>query len=173
MDWNSIFLPDVPVSEIILRGSVMYITLFVLLRIVLKRQTGGLGITDVLLVVLIADAAQNAMAGRYNSIADGVVLVSTIVFWSYAFDWLGYQLRWFRKLIEPPPLMLVQDGKMLRKNMRHELITEEELMSQIREQGLDNLDNVKKAYMESDGQISVVQYEQEHQNKGGRKMQGK
>lgn len=169
MDWKSIFLPDVPLAEIALRGSVMYITLFVLLRIVLKRQTGGLGVTDLLLVVLIADASQNAMAGGYNSIAGGIVLVVTIVLWSYAFDWLGYHIPWFSRLTEPPPLLLVEDGGMLRKNMRRELITEEELLSQLREQGVDDIKKVKKAFIESDGQISVVQHEQEQKKREKRR----
>jgi uncharacterized membrane protein YcaP (DUF421 family) len=63
MDWKSIFLLDLPVFEILLRGSVMYIALFVLLRVVLKRQSGSLGMTDLILITLIADASQNAMAG--------------------------------------------------------------------------------------------------------------
>ena len=80
MDWKSLFLPDVPLFEIILRGSVLYITLFVLLRVVLKRQAGSLGMTDLLLITLLADASQNAMAGGYNSILSGIVLVCTIIF---------------------------------------------------------------------------------------------
>lgn len=171
MDWSAIFLPDVPLTEIILRGSVIYITLFVLMRIVLKRQSGGLGVTDLLLVVLIADASQNAMSGGYNSIVGGVVLVCTIIFWSYLLDWLGFKFSWLNRLIEPPPLLLVQDGKMLRRNMRHELITEDELLSHIREQGLDDIRRVKKAYIESDGQISVVQDEQKRQTKSKRRGQ--
>jgi uncharacterized membrane protein YcaP (DUF421 family) len=169
MDWESIFLPDVPLLEIIVRGSVMYITLFILLRVVLKRQTGGLAVTDLLLVVLIADASQNAMSGGYNSIAGGIVLVTTIVFWSYAFDWLGYKYSWFRRLSEPPPLLLVHEGNMLRRNMRHELITEDELMTQIRKHGLDDIKQVKEAYMESDGQISIVHYEEKGEKKEERK----
>src|SRR5919106_3656331 len=135
MDWKSIFLPDIPLAEIVLRGSVTYISLFVLLRIILKRQTGSLGMTDLLLITLIADASQNAMAGEYKSLPDGIVLVSTIIFWSYTLDWLGFKIPWFGRLIEPPPLALIKDGKLLRRNMRHELITEAELMSQLREQG--------------------------------------
>ena len=61
LDWHSIFVPDIPFLEIILRGSVMYLSLVVLLRIVLKRQTGTLGMTDLLLITLLADASQNAM----------------------------------------------------------------------------------------------------------------
>jgi uncharacterized membrane protein YcaP (DUF421 family) len=169
MDWESIFLPDVPLLEIILRGSLTYIALFILLRVVLKRQTGSLGMTDLLLVTLIADASQNAMAGEYQSFPAGIVLVSTIIFWSYAFDWLSFRFDWFSRLIEPAPLLLIKDGKMLRKNMRKELITEEELMSQLREQGLDDLEKVKEAFIESNGQFSVVQHEQKPQRKTKRK----
>jgi uncharacterized membrane protein YcaP (DUF421 family) len=171
MDWKSLFSFDVPVLEIILRGSVMYISLFILLRIVLKRQAGSLGITDLLLITLIADASQNAMAGQYMSLPAGIVLVSTIIFWSYTFDWLSYKFPWFNRLTEPPPLPLIKDGKMLRKNMRRELITEDELMSQLREQGLDDVGKVKKAFMESDGHISVVQQVQRHQRRSDRKRE--
>lgn len=160
MDWKSIFLPDVPLFEIILRGSAMYITLFILLRIVLKRQVGSLGMTDLLLITLLADASQNAMAGEYKSVPDGIVLVGTIIFWNYALDWLSFRFPWFSRLVEPPPLPLIRNGRLLRRNMRHELITEEELLGQLREQGLDDVEKVKEAYIESDGRISVVQRDQ-------------
>ena len=169
MDWKSIFLPDVPLLEIILRGSVMYITLFVLLRLVLKRQTGSLRMTDLLLITLIADASQNAMAGAYTSIPNGIVLASTIIFWSYTFDWLGYRFEWFRRLTEPSPLPLIQDGKLLRRNLRQELITEDEVKSQLREQGLEDWAQVKEAFMESDGHISVIPYEGKQKGGGKRK----
>jgi uncharacterized membrane protein YcaP (DUF421 family) len=169
MDWKSIFSLDVPVFEIILRGSVIYISLFIFLRVVLKRQAGSLGMTDLLLITLIADASQNAMAGEYKSVSSGIMLVSTIIFWSYAFDWLSYKSPWLHRLIEPPPLPLIKDGKLLRKNMRHELITEEELISQIREQGLEDVGEVKEAYMESDGHISVVKQDQRRQTRAKRK----
>lgn len=159
MDWKSIFLPETPLLEIILRGSIMYITLFALLRLVLKRQTGNLRMTDLLLIILIADASQNAMAGDYKSLPDGILLVGTIMFWSYAFDWLAFRFEWFRRLIEPPPLPLIREGKLLRKNMRSELITEDELMSQLREEGLERVEQVKEAHVESDGRISVIKRE--------------
>ena len=169
MDWNSLFSFDVPVLEIILRGSVIYISLFILLRVVLKRQAGSLGMTDLLLITLIADASQNAMAGQYSSLSAGIVLVSTIIFWSYAFDWLSYKFPWFNRLTEPRPLLLIRDGQMLRQNMRRELITEDELMSKLREEGLDEMGRVKEAFMESDGHISVIQQEQRRKSRNTRK----
>lgn len=166
MDWKSIFLPDIPLLEIILRGSVMYIALFILLRLVLKRQTGDLRMTDLLLITLIADASQNGMAGDYKSISGGILLVGTIMFWDYAFDWLAFRFDWFQRLVAPPPLPIIKNGKLLRRNMRSELITEEELMSQLREQGLEHLEQVKEAFVESDGHISVLKRDQKSSDKG-------
>jgi uncharacterized membrane protein YcaP (DUF421 family) len=165
MDWKSLLSLDIPLLEIIVRGTVMYIALFILLRMVLKRQAGGLGMTDLLLITLIADASQNAMAGEYRSLPAGIILVATILFWSYALDWIGYRLPWFGRLIEPPPLPLIRDGKLLRRNMRRELVTEEELQSQVRLQGLEDVKQVRTANMESDGQISIIPYEQSRKRK--------
>ncbi len=159
VDWQGVFVPDTPLVEIFVRGTIIYLGIFVLLRLVLRRETGGVGITDLLVVVLLADAAQNAMAGQYNSVSDGLFLVLTIIFWSYALQWVGYHNKTVREWLDPPPLLLVKDGKILRKNLRRELVTEEELMSQIRLQGASDLSEVKAAHMESDGQISVVSRE--------------
>jgi uncharacterized membrane protein YcaP (DUF421 family) len=159
-DWNALFLPDVPFLEILIRGSVMYLGLFLMLRVVLKRQTGTLGMTDLLLITLLADASQNAMAGEYTSLPDGIVLVATIIFWNFLFDWLSVKSEWFERLIEPLPLPLIRQGKLLRRNMRSELITERELLGKLREQGVEDLSKVKLAKIESDGQISVIQYQE-------------
>ena len=169
MDWKSIFLPDVSIFEIMLRGSLMYISLFILLRVILKRQTGTLGMTDLLLITLLADASQNAMAGEYKSLPDGIGLVATIIFWNYLFDWLSFRSEWFARLIEPAPLALIKNGKLLRRNMRQELITDAELMTQLREQGLDDVAKVKEAYIESDGRISVIQKKQKQHERPERK----
>ncbi len=156
VDWAAVFLPDAPLLEIFVRGTVVYLALFTLLRVVLKRQSSGVGVTDVLVIVLIADAAQNAMAGDYKSVPDGVLLVATIIFWSYALDWLSFRSAWVERLITPPPLELVRNGIMLRDNMRQELITVGDLMAQLREQGIDELGRIKCARMEGDGRLSVI-----------------
>lgn len=160
VDWHALFMPTESIAEIILRGSIMYLSLFTILRLVLKRETGSLGISDILVVVLLADAAQNGMAGEYLSITEGIVLVTTIVLWSYAIDWLGYHVPRIQRFVRPPPLKLIEDGELLWENMRHELINEDELMSQLRMQGVDDVSVVKEAHMEGDGHISVVLHEE-------------
>ena len=156
INWQEIFIPVHSIPEIIVRGTMTYIMLFVILRFLLKRQTGVIGVADLLVIVLIADAAQNAMANEYKSITEGGLLVLTIVFWNYAIDWLGFRFPAFQRLTRPSPLLLIENGKMLPRNMRKEMITTEELNSQLREQGIEHCSDVKKAYIEGDGTISVI-----------------
>jgi uncharacterized membrane protein YcaP (DUF421 family) len=150
------FSLQTPPLEIIVRGTVIYLVLFALLRFLLKRESGTTGVTDLLVVVLIADAAQNAMSGQYTNITDGVLLVAVIIGWSFLLDFIAYHVPAAARIIRPQPLLLVRDGRMLPRNMRRELVTEEELRSLLREQGVDNLARVREARMESDGQISVT-----------------
>src|SRR5215468_4860542 len=159
IDWHNFFVPSVALAELILRGSLIYLGIFALMRFVLKREAGTIGLPDLLMTVLIADAAQNAMASDYHSITEGAVLIATIVFWNYALDWLGHRFPRVERLLHPPPLLLIKDGRLLRRNMRQELVTEEELMSHLRQQGIANLAQVQKAYMEGDGQISIISRE--------------
>jgi uncharacterized membrane protein YcaP (DUF421 family) len=156
VNWGKLFGIDTPLLEIFLRGSIMYLGIFALLRLVLRRESGALGITDLLVVVLIADAAQNAMADDYHSITDGVLLVATIVGWSYALEWLAYHHPRFASLVHPPALLLIKDGEVQRHHLRHELITEDELAGQLRQQGITDPAQVRRSYMESDGRISVI-----------------
>jgi len=156
IDWQTAFLPTVPTAEIILRGTIVYLAIFGMMRFVLKREGGNVGLADLLMTVLVADAAQNAMAAEYKSVTDGLILVGTIVFWNYALDWLTFTFPRFRRILEPDPLKLVENGRMLRRNMRRELISAEELLSHVREAGVDDLSKVKSAFMEGDGRISVI-----------------
>ena len=155
IDWTSMFVPSIHLAEVFLRGTIIYLLLFFLLRL-FRREAGAIGISDLLVVVLIADAAQNAMASDYKSITEGAVLVGTIVFWDYFLDWLGYRIPAVRRILRPAPLLLVKDGRLQRRNMRQEMVTEEELMGLLREQGIENLEEVKKSYLEADGHISVI-----------------
>ncbi len=170
IDWHELFVPQSPLAGIFLRGTLTYIMLFVILRFLLKRQSGVIGIADLLVIVLIADAAQNAMAQDYKSITEGALLVLTIVFWNYFIDWLGYHFKPLRRFARPTPLKLIEDGKMIFRNMRKELITTEELNSQLRQQGVKSCDEVKEAYIEGDGRISIIRWDNGETAKPDKKM---
>ncbi len=155
-DWSSVLAFSLHPLELALRGTVMYWLLFLMFRFVLRRDAGSIGLADVLLVVLIADASQNAMAGEYRSIGDGVVLVGTIAGWNWVIDWAGYRSRLLRKFLQAPATLLVRDGQVLQASLRRELITRDELMGALHREGLTQLNEVARAWMESDGSITVV-----------------
>ena len=138
VDWQGVFIPNNSILEMFARGTIMYFLIVVLLRLVLKRQSGMLGMTDVLVVVLIVEVAGNGFAAEYKSVVEGAVVVSTILFWTYALQWLAQRFPIIANAVQPSTVLLVENGKMLRKNMQAELVTQEELMAQLREHGVDD-----------------------------------
>ena len=147
MDWEKLFTLDVPLLEIFIRGSIIYLALLLMLRF-FKRQAGELTVTDILVLMLVADASQNAMAGEYRSILDGLIIVLTIVFWNYFLDWLTLRSKVIEKFTYPPPIPLFQDKKIESANLRKQYVTEDQLMSMLREHGIDNLRDVKAVFLE-------------------------
>jgi len=156
MDWWSLIEFNVSPIELIVRGSALYWFLFLVFRFVLRRDAGGLGVADVLLVVLVADASQNAMAGGYTSVTEGFVLVATLVGWNWLFDWLAFRSSGFARFVEPPPLPLIRNGRVLHRNLRAESLTVDELASQLRQHGVASASEVRLAQMEGDGRVSVI-----------------
>jgi len=156
VDWAELFRFSVPPAELVVRGSVMYLFLFALFRIVVKRRVRAIGVADLLVLVIIADAAQNAMAGEYRTISDGMVLVTTIIAWNHLLDFLAWRFAAVRRLLEPAPLLLIDRGRILRRHLRVEFVSEDELRAKLREHGVSDPEEVDKAYLESDGEVSVI-----------------
>ena len=156
VDWGEVFGVTVSPLELIIRGTAMYLLLFLLFRVVVRRRVGAIGMADILILVIIADAAQNAMSGEYKSVTEGAILVGTIIFWDQAIDWLNFRVPTLRPWLEPPPMLLIQNGRVLHRNLRHEYVTEDELKSKLREKGVKDYSEVAEAHMESDGNVSVI-----------------
>jgi len=156
VDWAELFAFGVSPLEIIVRGTAMYWFLFVIFRFVVRRDVGSVGVADILILVIVADAAQNGMSGEYTSVAEGMLLVGTLIFWNALLDRLSFHFPAIARFTQAPPLLLVKDGQMLRRNMRREYITEDELWTQLRRHGVDELSQVRKAYLEPDGEFSVI-----------------
>ena len=156
IDWHAMFIPALGLPEIVFRGTIMYLVLFAILRFMGRRQAGHFGPADLLVVVVIADAAQNALGAEYRSVTEGTILVLTIVAWDYCIDWAAWRFPALRPLPKPPPLKLVENGRVLRQNLRAEMLSIDELMSQLREEGIEDVKEVKLARLEGDGRLSVI-----------------
>ncbi len=165
VDWHSMFVPTESLLEIFIRGTLMYLGMFTLLRI-FRRQAGSVGIADLLVIVVIADAAQNGMAGDSKSITEAILLIITIVLWDYFLDYLGDKFEFFKRILVPKALLLIEDGKLIRRNMQKEMISYDELISQLRQQGVEKISEVKRCCLESNGHFSVIKKEKEDEAKG-------
>ena len=155
-DLGKAFTPDVSLFEMVVRGAIMYFTIFLLLRVILRGRTSAVTMSDLIVMVVIADAAQNAMSNNYTSLTDGIVLVATIVVCSFSVDWLAFRFEAVRRFVHPERTTLVMDGRVLRKALADELMTEGELMSQLRLHDIEELADVKAVYLEGNGEVSVI-----------------
>lgn len=171
IDWHGALSPSVGLLELFLRGSVVYLFLFLAFRI-LRRQAGAIGVSDLLAVVLIADAAQNAMAAEYHSLPEGLVLVSTILFWDWALDWLAFRFPALRRLLQAGPMPLILKGRMQHANLNRQLLTEDDLRSQLRQHGVASAAAVALCNLEGDGHISVLERDEEENQPGPSKSRG-
>ncbi len=164
-----LFQFQVPPWQLIIRGTLVYWFLFLLFRFALRRDAGSLGIADILFIVLVADAAQNGLSGEYKSVAEAMLLIGTVAGWNYFIDWMAFRYPWFARFAEPRVITLVQQGRLQRKNLQKELLTEEELNSHLRQNGVHNLNEVERVLMEPNGHISVLragQGETQHPQQG-------
>ena len=160
MDLAELFAIHVSPLELIARGTLTYWFLLLIFRFVLRRDPGSLGVADILFVVIIADASQNGLSGSYQTVAEGFILIGTLVFWNYALDWASCRWKLIHKLTEPDPLQLVKDGQMLMRNLRKQFLTREDVEAQLRQAGVEDVGKVRAAYLEGDGKLSVLKFEE-------------
>lgn len=156
MDITEVLSPSVTVTELVVRGTLVFLGLMLCLRLVGQREAGGLGLTDLLVVVLIVDAASSGLTGDTDTIGDEFILVGTILFWSVALDAVSYRWPRLGRILKARPKPLIEDGRLNRRVMRRELMTDVEVFAQLRLHGVERLDQVHRAYLEPNGMISVV-----------------
>jgi uncharacterized membrane protein YcaP (DUF421 family) len=168
-DWSQVLAFTVSPLELFVRGTLSFFFLFAMFRFIVRRDTGTLGPSDLLVLVIIADAAQNAMAGDYQSVPDGFVLIATIIGWSYVLNWLSFRYRLIRRVMLPRPLCIVKDGVKQDTALRQELIADEELAEILREHGIADIREVHRAYLEPDGQATVIRRRGQQEDGGKRR----
>jgi uncharacterized membrane protein YcaP (DUF421 family) len=164
IDWDQMLTFTVSPVELVIRGTLTFLLLFCLFRFIVHRDVGALGVSDLLVLVVIADAAQNAMSDDYHSLPDGVVLIGTIIGWNFALNYLSFHFEAVRRFTLPRPLCLVRDGVRQRRNMKRELIADEELDEMLREHEIADVSEVARAFLEPDGQLTVFR---KKERKGG------
>jgi uncharacterized membrane protein YcaP (DUF421 family) len=142
--------------EFILRGIIVYVFLIVLLRFTGKRQIGQMAPFDLVLLLVLSNAVQNAMNGGDNSITGGLISAVTLVGVNWLIGLLTYKSRRMEALVEGRPEVLVHNGKIFEKALQHTKVTRRELLGALREAGCIDFEDVRAAMLETDGTISVI-----------------
>jgi uncharacterized membrane protein YcaP (DUF421 family) len=136
----------------VLRTAVVYVAVLLVLRLGGRRQLGQLAPFDLIMLLLLSNAVQNAMIGPDNSLAGGLLAALTLIVSSR----LIARSPWLRGGLEGKPTLLVHQGQAQEDDLRREGISRDELMTAIREHGITGLESVASAVLEMDGTISVI-----------------
>jgi len=144
------------ILDIALRTGVVYVIILGGLRLLGRSHLSQLSILDFVLILLLSNAAQNAMVGSDTSLAGGIIAVCTLLALNFLISFFSYRSRRLGALFEGTPTVLIHDGTVRDDNLRREQISHEELLRALREHGITEIADVKIALLESDGMISVI-----------------
>ena len=149
--------------SIILRSLAVYVFIILAIRLFGKKELSQLSITDLVLILLISNAVQNAMVGPDSSLSGGLVAALTLFVLNYLIKIVSFKSKIFSKVLEGEPVMLVYKGFVKNKNLQNQKITIEELEAVAREHGVKNIKDAELIMLEKDGSISVISKELKNQ----------
>jgi uncharacterized membrane protein YcaP (DUF421 family) len=142
--------------DIVLRGIVLFIFVSVVMRIVGRRELSSLGAIDLVLLIVLGDAIQQGLTQDDYSVTGAMIAVSTIALMQVSLSYVGFRFRSLRPMLEGEPIVIVQDGHVIERNLRRDRITLDEVQEQARQQQIGSLDDVAWAVLEPNGKISFL-----------------
>ena len=142
--------------DLVLRTAVAFFLIFVLTRAIGRRELAGLEPFDLIMLVVLGDLVQQGVTQSDYSITGAVVVIATIGVMSAAVAWLSWRFRRLRPVLEGEPIVLVENGRPIERNLRRERLTVAEVRAEARLQQVASLDDVRWAVLETNGRISVI-----------------
>jgi uncharacterized membrane protein YcaP (DUF421 family) len=143
--------------ESVIRPVLVYLVLLLLLRLTGKRTLAQITSFDFVLLLTIGNATQQALIGEDNSMVHGAIMVATLIGLNYVMQLLKQRSKWFGRLLDDIPLVIVADGKPLKDRMHKARVDEDDVLDAAREScGLEHMDQIRHAILERDGQISII-----------------
>jgi uncharacterized membrane protein YcaP (DUF421 family) len=142
--------------DIVLRAAFVYVLILFVMRVVGRRELSSMEPSDLILLIVMGDLVQNGITQSDYSVTGVVLAVSTIGLLAVATSYLTFKFKGMSRVVEGEPVILVQDGKPIDRNLNGNRLTNDELMEQARGQGVESLDEIKWAVLETNGSISVI-----------------
>jgi uncharacterized membrane protein YcaP (DUF421 family) len=153
---TDLFHLQVPWEEKVVRAVVVYAFLLVAIRVFGRRELGQLTAFDLIVLLTLSNILQNAMIGNDNSLWGGIIGAAVLLSANFAVAYAVFRSRRFERVVNGGPRVLIHDGEVQADAMRSEKLTEQDLMSAIRREGLESLADVHLAISEPNGMISVI-----------------
>jgi uncharacterized membrane protein YcaP (DUF421 family) len=150
------------ILEIVIRTSVVYCFILFGLRVAGKREMGQMTVFDLVVILVIANAVQNAMVGSDTSLTGGLVAATTLLAINFCVSKLRYHYPTIAHWIGGMPTVIIEDGRFRHEALKKEALSADEVLMAIREHGFDEVGQVKRATLETDGSISVVPLANQH-----------
>jgi uncharacterized membrane protein YcaP (DUF421 family) len=142
--------------DIVLRTVVIFFFIFLMTRLVGRRELGSLEPFDLILLVVIGDLVQQGVTQNDFSVTGALLVITTIALLTVAMSYLNFRFRPLRRVMDGEPVVLIENGRPIERNLRREQLTLEELAESARLQQVESLDQVRLAVLETNGNISII-----------------
>ena len=142
--------------DIVLRGCVIFVFLYVLMRVIGRRELSSLEPFDLILLVVLGDAVQQGLTQDDYSLTGAILAIGTIAMLQLAVSFTNFKFPKLRSILDGEPIVVVQDGKPIERNLKRERLTLEDLAESARMQGIGSLDEVAWGVLETSGTISFI-----------------
>lgn len=148
---------ETPAFELFIRGTCIYFFVFILMRIWGKKHFGQMTPFDFILLLIMSEAVQNGLIEDEKSITGGAIVLTTFFFWNVLVNKMAFHSSRFEKLVQGKPQVLIIDGKVVEAVKKKEELSDEELGQALRKGGVEDISEVRKATIETNGNITVIQ----------------
>lgn len=148
--------------DLVLRAIALYVFALVLMRIVGRRELSSLTPVDLVLLVILGDALQQGLTQDDYSVTGAVTVVSTIAILQVATSYLTFRSRRAKRIIDGDPIVLIEDGKLIERNLRRQRLRPEEVAEEMRAEGIANFADVRWGILESNGSFSFIKNDSEN-----------
>ena len=142
--------------DLVLRSAVVFLVVFLVTRAVGRRELSTMEPFDLILLIITGDLMQQAATQSDYSLTGGVTVIATMALLTVALSYVSFKVPKLRPALDGEPLVLVQDGEIIHRNLRRERITVDELLAVARQQQVGSLDDVRFAVLETNGRISII-----------------
>ena len=142
--------------DIVVRGIVLFVFVSFVMRVVGRRELSSLGAVDLVLLIVLGDAIQQGLTQDDYSVTGAMIAVSTIAVMQVSLSYVGFRFRRLRPMLEGEPIVIVQDGRVIERNLRRDRITVDEVLEEARQHQIGSLDDVAWAVLEPNGKISFL-----------------